>query len=63
MFICFMYICILYYFDFRPGLNKNEKQKNIKLSDQFQNKIGDSSGCDRIVVGFTTTYAISAYHH
>ena len=20
-------------------------------------------GCDRMVVGFTTTYAISAYHH
>jgi len=20
-------------------------------------------GCDRVVVGFTTTYAISAYHH
>ena len=23
----------------------------------------DCHGCDRIVVGFTTTYAISAYHH
>jgi hypothetical protein len=22
-----------------------------------------SHGCDRMVVGFTTTYAISAYHH
>ena len=24
---------------------------------------GDRGGRDRIVVGFTTTYAISAYHH
>jgi len=23
----------------------------------------DRCGCDRMVVGFTTTYAISAYHH
>ena len=23
----------------------------------------DQRGCDRMVVGFTTTYAISAYHH
>ena len=22
-----------------------------------------SCGCDRMVVGFTTTYAVSAYHH
>jgi len=26
-------------------------------------KIGGHRGCDRMVVGFTTTYAISAYHH
>ena len=25
--------------------------------------IGDRRGRDRIVVGFTTTYAIGAYHH
>ena len=25
--------------------------------------IGDRHGCDRMVVGFTTTYAIGAYHH
>ena len=24
---------------------------------------GGSRGCDRMVVGFTTTYAINAYHH
>jgi hypothetical protein len=24
--------------------------------------IGGRRGCDRMVVGFTTTYAISAYH-
>jgi hypothetical protein len=23
----------------------------------------DRRGCDRMVVGFTTTYAVSAYHH
>jgi hypothetical protein len=26
-------------------------------------KIRGRRGCDRMVVGFTTTYAISAYHH
>jgi hypothetical protein len=25
--------------------------------------MGDRIGCDRMVVGFTTTYAIGAYHH
>jgi len=25
--------------------------------------LGGRRGCDRIVVGFTTTCAISAYHH
>jgi len=25
--------------------------------------VGGRRGCDRIVVGFTTTYAISAYHN
>ena len=24
---------------------------------------GGHRGCDRLVIGFTTTYAISAYHH
>jgi len=27
------------------------------------NKSCSKKGCDRMVVGFTTTYAISAYHH
>jgi hypothetical protein len=26
-------------------------------------KIGTIRGCDYMVVGFTTTYAMSAYHH
>jgi len=30
--------------------------KNIKT-------LGGRRGCDRMVVGFTTTYAISSYHH
>jgi hypothetical protein len=25
--------------------------------------LGERQGCDRIVVGFITTYAINAYHH
>ena len=27
------------------------------------NMYGGCHGCDRMVIGFTTTYAISAYHH
>jgi len=26
-------------------------------------KFRGHGGCDRMVVGFTTTYAISSYHH
>jgi len=26
-------------------------------------KVGDRRGRDRMIVGFTTTYAIHAYHH
>jgi hypothetical protein len=33
--------------------------KNLRL----YNHVGDHRGRDRMVVGFTTTYAISAYHH
>ena len=33
--------------------------KNLRL----YNHLGDHRGRDRMVVGFTTTYAISAYHH
>ena len=29
----------------------------------YPNTIGGRHGRDRMVVGFTTTYAISAYHH
>ena len=32
-------------------------------SGKFEQQIRDRRGRDRIVVGFTTTYAISAYHH
>jgi hypothetical protein len=35
------------------GLQKQGKKKVI----------GGRPGCDCMVVGFTTTYAISAYHH
>jgi len=30
---------------------------------QYTIQLGGHHGCDRMVVGFTTTYAISAYHH
>ena len=34
------------------------------LPEQVKNnKSCSKKGCDRMVVGFTTTYAISAYHH
>jgi hypothetical protein len=29
----------------------------------FNKKRGDHRDCDRMVIEFTTTYAISAYHH
>ena len=32
-------------------------------SGKFKQQIRERRGRDRIVVGFTTTYAISAYHH
>ena len=34
-----------------------------ETSGKFKQQIRDRRGRDRIVVGFTTTYAISAYHH
>ena len=33
-----------------------------KVTDSF-NQARGCHGCDCMVVGFTTTYAISAYHH
>jgi hypothetical protein len=37
----------------------------VKVYLSIENTIvnRDCHGCDRMVVGFTTTYAISAYHH
>jgi hypothetical protein len=35
----------------------------IKLSICFQKEARGRRGRDRMVVGFTITYAISAYHH
>jgi hypothetical protein len=36
---------------------------DIPYSDDAQKRLLDSSGRDRIVGGFTTTSAISTYHH
>jgi len=33
------------------------------IIETYPCKLGGCLGRDRIVVGFTTTYAISAYHH
>jgi hypothetical protein len=60
---CFIHK-ILQLTDFVNNLNikntnnthNNKCIKNIKLRRGRR-------GCDRMVVGFTTTYAISAYHH
>jgi hypothetical protein len=36
----------------------------VTLTEVFFKKgLRDRRGCDRMVVGFTTTYVISAYHH
>ena len=36
---------------------------NLFKQTYSSNMYGGCHGCDRMVVGFTTTYAISAYHH
>ena len=56
-----------------PNVNKSWNQivyqytiHKLKISDTFCSNISplrSSCGCDRMVVEFTTTYAISAYHH
>jgi hypothetical protein len=38
-------------------------QLEFVMSDVFKNQIRGSPGRDRMVLGFTTTYSISAYHH
>ena len=38
-------------------------QKNIKHSKDFTERSLDRCDRDRMVVGYITTYAISAYHH
>ena len=49
-----------------PSLNNNTfhfvKKKKIKFTTQSL-AVGHSRGCDHMVVGFTTTCVISAYHH
>jgi hypothetical protein len=35
----------------------------IKIYFEYIPKFTKSGGRDRMIVGFTTTYAISAYHH
>ena len=40
------------------NVNEHERVTNITLK-----YMGGHHGPDRMVVGFTTTYAISAYHH
>ena len=42
----------------------SEKQQSKLLKNKVDIKISaDLGGRDRIVVGFISTYAISAYHH
>jgi hypothetical protein len=46
--------------------NKGISAKRIYKGSYFYvgyQKYGDRRGRDRMIVGFTTTYAISAYHH
>jgi hypothetical protein len=39
------------------------KDTDSQICELFINRIGGRRGCDHMVVGFTATYAISAYHH
>jgi hypothetical protein len=41
---------------------KSYEHKNI-VCLKFRSNIRGCHGCDRMVVGFTTTCVISAYHH
>jgi hypothetical protein len=45
-----------------PGLGLTQKSGRIKLLNGG-GEGGGHRGRDHIVVGFTTTYAISVYHH
>ena len=42
---------------------ENRKKKGGWSCDKLKPLYLTKCGCDRMVVGFTTTYAISAYHH
>ena len=37
--------------------------QSVVLREHTHTHARGCRGCDRMVVGFTTTYAISAYHH
>jgi hypothetical protein len=37
--------------------------QSVVLREHTHTHARGGRGCDRMVVGFTTTYAISAYHH
>jgi hypothetical protein len=47
----------------KTDLTKKTIQKTKKMSNTDLTNIGGRRGHDRMIVGFTTTYAISAYHH
>jgi hypothetical protein len=58
---------ILVIFSLIGGGNRNTWRKPPDLFKsvlwQLSNIVGGRRGCDRIVVGFTPTCEISAYHH
>ena len=46
--------------DLQVYLSTKDKKTTFNM---FFDCLWGRYGCDRMVVGFTTTYAISAYHH
>ena len=51
-------------YELHTSCNKSENVTvNVDYERYSSNNVGDRWGRDRMVVGFTTTRAISAYHH
>ena len=70
MYYIYISLCLLWLVDFNPikdeckifnyQLNGNPEHFILVLTFNF---LKGSRGSERMVVGFTTTYVISAYHH
>jgi hypothetical protein len=60
---------LLHYFVDYVNIDKGDtnvhkrRKRSVPSTSVEPNQHGGLRGCDRMVVGFTTTYAIGAYHH